>query len=144
MKTKTVLKSIMLGASLLSTLMLSQAHLIGVAMAKSGLIGQVFSLPKPERFHPTPVDNMVKEFVSIGQTKDQVIKTLSAEGLIISDQEKETPFEDCKDCDKVYLVGRYNHKPALSMLYDYSLVVHVGFRSGKSAVVHGWYVQNIY
>jgi hypothetical protein len=116
----------------------------GCAMAAGKLVEEVSALDKPERFKPRQVDDIVKKYIARGISKAKAKEILASEGFKVAEEEMKKPLDDCVDCEGTVVVARYDHKPALSLIYDYGRVVEIGFRGGKVAVVHGWYVKSAY
>ena len=114
----------------------------GCAMAAGKLVEEVSALEKPERFKPRQIDDIVKKYIAGGISKAKAKEILVSEGFRVTEEEMKKPLDDCVDCEGTVVVARYDHKPALSLVYDYGIVVEVGFRGGNVAVVHGWYVKN--
>ena len=115
----------------------------GCAMAAGKLVEEASTLEQPERPKPRQVDDIVKKYIAGGISKAKAKEILISEGFNVTEEMKK-PLDDCVDCEGTVVVARYDHKPALSLTYDYGIVVEVGFRSGNVAVVHGWYVKNAY
>jgi len=111
-------------------------------MAAGKLVEEVSALEKPERFKPRQVDDIVQKYIAGGISKAKAKEILVSEGFKVTEEEMKKPLDDCVDCEGTVVVARYDHKPALSLMYDYGIVVEVGFRGGNVAVVHGWYVKN--
>lgn len=42
------------------------------------------------------------------------------------------------------IVVWFNHRLPFTFFYDYGVIVDVGFREGRVAVVNGWYVASAY
>lgn len=113
-------------------------------MPTDRLIDEVFALSKPRQLKPIPIDVLINKYVRKRLSKSEASQIFLAQGFKVTEQVMATPMNDCLDCDAVTMVARYDHKPSLSLLYDYSIVVQVGLRAGIVAVVHGWYVKNAY
>jgi hypothetical protein len=133
-----------MGRQLIILLATGLFYIQGHAMAAGKLVEEVLALDKPERFRPRQIDDIAKRYVALGISKDIAKKILTGEGFKISEEGLKKPLEDCLDCDGAVLVARYDHKPALSLVYDFGVVIEVGFRGGSVAVVHGWYVKSAY
>ena len=134
----------MTGLRFLSSTLILFAAIQSTALAAGNLIQEVSALEVPERFKPRSVDDIVMKYVGLGIPRDKVKEILDSEGFKVSEPEKSKPLADCHECDRTVVVGRHDHRPMFSFVYDYGIVVEVGFKDGKSAVVHGWYVQNVY
>ncbi|MDO3558960.1 hypothetical protein [Ralstonia pseudosolanacearum] len=116
----------------------------GHAMAAGKLINEISALDKPERFKPIQVNHIVKKYFSEGISKAEAKEILASEGFKVTEEETKQPIPNCPDCESTVVVGRYDHKPILSLVYDYGIAIEIGFRNGGVAVVRGWYVKNAY
>ncbi|MBB6583465.1 hypothetical protein [Ralstonia solanacearum] len=113
-------------------------------MAAGKLVNEISATKKPERFKPNRVDNIVKKYITEGISKSTAKEILASEGFKVTEEETRQPIPDCPDCESSVVVGRYDHKPILSLVYDYGIAIEIGFRNGNVAVVRGWYVKNTY
>lgn len=113
-------------------------------MAAGKLVEEISALNKPERFKPRQVDDIVKKYLPGGISKQRAKEILLLEGFNVTEEKLKTPLADCADCEGTVVVARYDHKPVLSPIYDYGIVVEVGIRNGNVAVVHSWYVKSAY
>lgn len=114
------------------------------ALAADDLIDEVFALPKPERFKARPIDDIVKKYIPDGVNRDQARQVLLTQGFKVFDRTLEEAPSDCQDCDELFIGARYDHRPMFSLIYDYGIVVRIGFRKNTAVSVHGWFVKNAY
>ncbi|MEF9387619.1 hypothetical protein V4890_18610 [Ralstonia solanacearum species complex bacterium KE056] len=116
----------------------------GHTMAAEKLISEISATKKPERFKPTRVDEIVNKYITEGISKTTAKEILTSEGFKVTEEETRHPIPDCPDCESSVVVGRYDHKPILSLVYDYGIAIEIGFRNGSVAIVHGWHIKNAY
>jgi len=106
----------------------------GCSSSSNGLIAEIFASSQPERFRPTRVDDVVERYVAKGLLKSEAKNILQAAGFSIEEQSIEK-MKGCLGCDEKMIVAWFNHKLPFTFFYDYGVIVDVGFREGRVAVV---------
>jgi hypothetical protein len=106
------------------------------------MIKEVRMLPYPEPAKPTNIDNIVKKYIPIGISRKEAKDILVAEGFNIFEQNK--AIDNCADCDTFRVIASYEHIPLFMYVYDYAIVVHVGFRNGRVAILQGLYFRGVF
>jgi hypothetical protein len=111
-----------------------------VSGCASPLKREVWELDEPRGSEVIRIDNLVKQHIPIGSSKEQAIKTLKSSGFKVIEEKKHPDNVDFEESDDVMLLGIDEFRKSISLFPDYRLVVEVGFQQEIVNIVKAQYM----
>jgi hypothetical protein len=106
----------------------------------SPLKREIWRLDEPRGDEIIRIDNTVKEYIPLGSSKEQTIKTLKSSGFKVIEEQKHPNNIDFEESDDVMLLGINEFRKSISLFPDYRLVVEVGFQQETVNIVKAHYM----
>ena len=115
-------------------------------MNEDGLTRDFFSGGSPQRLAPIEANAAAEKYFPKGESRNRVKELLVQNSFTVSERAISNVPQDCQDCEALFVnarrdIGTGGLKVAPP---EYSLVVQIGFKDGKSKSVRGWVVKNAY
>jgi hypothetical protein len=97
-------------------------------------------LDEPRGFEIIRIDDIVKEYIPLGSSKEQAIETLKSQGFEVTEARKNSEDNDFDQSEDSILLGIYGCRKSLSILPDYRVVLKIGLQNKIVNVIDAGYV----
>jgi hypothetical protein len=105
----------------------------------SPLKREIWKLDEPRGFEIIRIDDIVKEYIPLGSSREQAIDALKSQGFKTTDWRKNPNDIDFEESDNVILLGIYEFRKSLSILPDYRVVIDIGLQEETVNVIKAYY-----